>query len=101
MDLALYGVAFLAGGTLARIFFGGRRLGPFEESIMNNLLLGKRVILSVDEDCYIFEMQGTKVRITKGTAIFEEEGEQVYGINASNVVSLRPDKPSDDSSPSV
>ncbi len=72
MDLVLYLLPFLMGMIVHRILFGGKKSGPFEESIMSNLAQGKRVVLSIEDDCYIFEMYGDKMRITQGISTFEE-----------------------------
>lgn len=73
MDLVMYALAFFAGGLSYYLIFGGVKPGPFEKSLMYNLSLGKRVIVSIDEECYIFEMNGDKMRITRGVSTYVEE----------------------------
>lgn len=87
----LYGLAFLMGVVASRLLFGGTAPGPFEQSLMYNLSLGKRVIISVDNECYIFEMIENKLRITRGTTDFYEE--PADGMEHTGVVGVAPDQP--------
>lgn len=74
MDLILYALSFTAGGLLTYLLLP--KSSPFEKSIWTNLYAGKRVILSIDDDAYIFEMQDNRVRITRATAeLLSGEGE--------------------------
>lgn len=73
MDYVVALCSFIAGCLSYYVFFGGSRPGPFEESLMTNLMLGKRVIVSIDEDCYIFEMHDGKMRITRGISTYLDE----------------------------
>ena len=69
----MFFITFVAGGLAFYLLFGGVKPGPFEKGIMDNLRKGKRVIVSIDNDAYIFEMNGNKLRITRGTADYMEE----------------------------
>lgn len=91
----LYGIMFLIGGVASRLIFGGVKVGPFEQSLMYNISLGKRVIISVDDDCHIFEMIDGKLRITRGITDFQEVA---YGMEFGGVDSHAPDQSSSDPS---
>ena len=93
MDFLMFGLVFAAGFVFSRIVFGGTKAGPFEEGLMSNLAAGKKVIVTIDEECYIFEMYGDRMRITKGIATFSEEP---YVVESDNLVSIDLDKFSDD-----
>jgi hypothetical protein len=98
--LAMFALAYFAGGLSFYLVFGGEKIGRFEQGISDNLMLGKRVVVSIDEECYIFEMQGNKIRITKGiTEFYPYEGEQ-DGLEHLSLVSNDPDKSDDDPSAS-
>lgn len=73
MDLFILFLAFLAGGLSQYLMFGGVRSGPFEENIMANLHAGKRVIVSIDDKCFIFELNGNRMTVTKGISTYLEE----------------------------
>ncbi len=97
MEFITYGLMFLIGVVVSRLLFGGSKLGPFEESIIQNLMLGKRVIVSIEDDCYIFEMHDKRLRITRGVAMFY--GEEDNGTpNHLALVDSDPVEPSDDPS---
>lgn len=72
-DFVLYGIAFLMGVVVHRLWFGGTRPGPFEQSLMYNLTQGKKVTVAIDDECYIFELNGDRMRITRGVATHMEE----------------------------
>lgn len=99
MDILMFAIAYLAGGLSFYLLFGGTKVGPFERGISENLLAGKRVIVSIDDECYIFEMVGTKVRITQGTTEFYggEGYDSEPRLEHLSLVDSAPDKSDDDS----
>lgn len=92
MDLVMFGLVFAIGFIASRLVYGGRRAGPFEESLMANLAMGKKVIVTIDEECYIFEMYGKRMRITRGIATFSEEP---YVVESDNLVNINTDQSGD------
>lgn len=95
MDLFMCLLSAVGGGLAAYIWFGGVRVGPFEETIMHGLRLGKKVAVSIGDDCYIFEMYGNRIRITRGTSTFEEE--YYDELESTDMVSGVADKSGDNS----
>ncbi len=92
MDFLMFGMIFAIGFVFSRIVFGGTKSGPFEESLMLNLRNGKKVTVTIDEECYIFEMYGNRMRITKGIATFEETP---YVMDSDNLINVNFNKPDD------
>lgn len=84
-DLILYGLPFVAGIILGAIFWRNRS-GPFESVIMANLKAGKKVIISIDNDAYIFEMNGNRMRISLGVARIMEEVEHVDNLDGLDIL---------------
>lgn len=87
-DILLYGLALLMGAVLSRIFF---REDTLDKNITDHLMNGKQVVISVDNDAYIFKMHGKKLRITRAAI---EMMEEPYD-NTNNLVSLHSDQPAD------
>lgn len=74
MDFVTYGLFFLAGGLISYIVFAKiSKIGEFETMIWAGLKENKRVIVSLDNDAYIFERLGNRIRITKGVVDYLEE----------------------------
>lgn len=97
MEYVTYGLCALAGGLVSYLLFN-RGPGPFEKTIWAGLYQGKRVVVCVADDAYIFELIGNRLRITQGTSSFEENP---YGVLADDVDSVSDPKSSDPGSPSV
>lgn len=71
-----------------------------DTEIMKHLKQGRRVIVCVDSDATMFEMIGTKIRITKAFADFNEEPIELpigarSGVEFDNLDDLNPDKSND------
>lgn len=90
-DVILYGLPFVAGIIIGAIFWRNRT-GPFESIIMGNLMAGKKVIVSIDNDAYIFQMYGNRMRISMGVAHLMEEDHVV-----DNLGGISPNQSNDDS----
>ncbi len=60
------------GFCLAGIYIR-RKPSQFEENLLLNVSAGKRVIVSVDAEAYIFEMREGRMVITKGLTNFSPE----------------------------
>lgn len=73
MDFITCALSFIAGGLTYYLLYGGMKPGPFEQSLLYHLSLGKKVVVSIDEDCYIFEMNGNKMRVTRGVSTYMED----------------------------
>lgn len=74
MDFITVGLSFIAGALVSYILFArSSMLGKFEAMIWAGLGEGKRVIISMDANAYIFEMSGNKLRITRGIVDYMEE----------------------------
>lgn len=74
MDLMINGLCLIAGVLISYILFGRTSmLGKFEGLIWAGLAEGKRVIVSMDENAYIFEMSGNRLRITRGIVDYMED----------------------------
>lgn len=65
-------------GFIGGVLYMASRPTFFETAIMSNLKLGKKIILCVDDEATIFEMVGTKVRISKGLANFYNDPVEAY-----------------------
>jgi hypothetical protein len=86
MDYVVMILSALAGGLIYHIFLGGKQAGPFERTLTDNLMMGKRVVVSVDNDCYIFEMKDSRLRITRGTAQFlQEDFDELASTDVSSI----------------
>lgn len=83
MELLMYAVAFVAGGLLSHLVFGGTLLGPFEKTIWYGLGQGKEVVVSIADEAYIFKMNGTKLQITRGSAMLMEAED---GVDSPDMV---------------
>jgi hypothetical protein len=81
MDYLTYGLFFLAGSLGSYLLFN-RGPGPFEQTLWAGLHQGKRVIVCLDDDAFIFSLVNNKLRITRGTTDFTENP---YGIVADDV----------------
>ena len=71
MDMLLYGMAFVIG-CLTTYLLLPKGPGPFEKTIWAGLYEGKRVVVSIGNDAFIFEMNDNRLRITRGTSEFTE-----------------------------
>ena len=94
MDYIINGLFFTAGALVSYILFARiSLLGKFEKMIWTGLGAGKRVIVSMNEDAYIFELKDNRLRITKGVVDFLEttdiDGNVVDSIGSSE--SVNPD----------
>ena len=83
MDYITYGLFAFAGGLASHLLFN-RGPGPFENTIWYGLSQGKRVIVSIDDDAFIFELIGDRLRITRGKSDFNEE--EYNGLVADSMV---------------
>lgn len=83
----MYGLCSLAGFLVYHIFFA-RGPGPFEQTIWAGLNEGRRVVVCIDKDAFIFEMNGKKLRITRGVSDFEENRDD-DGILADDVADVQ------------
>lgn len=70
-SLIMSGIAFVCGGLLVKLLSKSGP-GPFEQTLWTGLHQGKRVVVSIDEDAFIFELHGNNLRITRGTSQFTE-----------------------------
>lgn len=95
MEYITYGLLFLAGGLVSYIFFN-KGHGPFEKTLWYGLYQGKRVVVSIDDEAYIFELVGKRLRITRGTCDFTED--PLNGILADDVASVSIDQSVDSGS---
>lgn len=78
------GLSFIAGLLLGYILFTKITfLSKFEKMIMAGLVEGKRVIVSLDNDAYIFELNGNRIRVTAGIVDIMEE--LPHGVNMENI----------------
>lgn len=99
-SILLYGLAALIGAIVHRIIFGVE--GAFEATIMHSLRIGKRVVLAINNDGYVFEMINGRLCITRAEAMFfNEEGEEQHEPNPFSLVPNLPDQPDDDSNSSI
>ncbi len=72
----LYVIAGSIGFILAMLLIRVRP-SQFERNLSSHLSAGKRVILSIEDEAYIFELVNGKVQITMGHAIYTpEEGSE-------------------------
>lgn len=72
----LYLLAGLIGFVLA-IIYTTLRGSRFENSLMRNVLQGKRVVVSIDEEALIFQLVNGKIQVSKAmTTMMEEVDEQ-------------------------
>ncbi len=94
MDYMINGLFFLAGVLVSYILFARiSLLGKFEKIIWAGLRAGKRVIVSMDTDAYIFEMNGNRLKITAGVVDFLEELPHVDSVvDSNNVESVNTDE---------
>lgn len=67
MDYLIYALFALAGGLVSYIFIS-KGLGPFEKLIWASLYEGRRVVVSIEDEAFIFELNGDRLRITRGTS---------------------------------
>lgn len=67
MDLTIYVLLFIAGVLTNYIFTSGR-VTKFERDLQDHLLNGRKVVIAVDNDAYIFELINGKVQVTRGSA---------------------------------
>lgn len=81
MDYISIICAFLSGGLVYRLFLDEGGPGPFEKTIWMGLNDGKRVIMSIDNEAFIFEMHENRLRIRQGITDYDD------GILADDVVS--------------
>lgn len=77
----LYVVAGLIGFVLAKIFAPPAVSPFFNDVVMKNIRLGKRVVICVDTEATIFEMIKDRVRITRGTSDFFLEDDNVASVD--------------------
>jgi hypothetical protein len=67
-------LCFCAGLLISYLIFHVPAMfGKFEKLIWSGLHEGKRVIVSLDEDAYIFVLVNNKLRITQGVVDFIQE----------------------------
>lgn len=66
----LYIIAGLIGFILAKLLAPPPVSPFFQDVVMRNIKLGKRVVICVDTEATIFEMIEDKIRITRGTSDF-------------------------------
>jgi hypothetical protein len=86
MDYWILALGVIAGALISYLFFGGSSPGFFDGVLMESLKLGKKVIICVDSECYIFELNGTRMRITRGVSTMLEEYDELQslGVVTSN-----------------
>lgn len=68
-----YLLCFGIGYILAKLFQRPIVSPFFEDVVMKNVKLGKKVIIAIDNDATIFEMIENRIRITRGTSTYTEE----------------------------
>lgn len=71
--LMLYLLAAGFGYVLAKLFQKPVTSPFFEDVIMRNIKLGKKVIIAIDNDATIFEMVENRLRITRGTSEYTDK----------------------------
>lgn len=78
--MVLYLIAIMIGFVLAGLYI---KKGPseLEDQLMAHVMMGKRVIISVDDNSYIFEMVDGKIRITSGICNFTPEPIDVNDVD--------------------
>lgn len=69
--MILYGIVLVIGFIAGFLYFNSQPT-LFETTITENLKLGKRVIVCIDNDATIFEMVGTKIRVSRGVTNFDD-----------------------------
>lgn len=99
MDYVSLLCAFLAGCLVYRLVFDRGGPGPFEKTIWAGLYEGKRVIVSIEKEAYIFEMyDGNRLRITSGTTIdYLEDSDGVLADDVDHVSGIESTDSSADS----
>lgn len=65
-SLVCVGIGYLLRDTM------GQKQSQFEKELFGAVYQGKRVIICMDNDAYIFEMVDGKMRITRGVTDFNE-----------------------------
>lgn len=98
MDILLYVLPFLAGIIVTKLFTKSTP-NPFESMIWRGLYEGKRVVVSIDSDAFIFEMIDNRLRMTRGTSEMMEES--YVGSMADRVDNVCDFKSTDNRSGSV
>jgi hypothetical protein len=65
----------MAIGIIVGILVHQWYIGPsfFQLAIMENLKLGRRVMIVIDDDVTIFEMNAGRIRISRGVSKFEDQ----------------------------
>lgn len=93
-------LCFAAGLLVYHIFFSKEGPGPFEKVIWAGLREGRRVVVSIDSEAYIFELENNRLRITQGITDFVEE--ESYARGMADVLDIvRDPKPTDPGSSDV
>lgn len=69
MDYFIYVLFTIAGGLISYLVFN--KPGIFDQTIWPELYAGKKVVVCIDNDAYVFKIKNSKVFITKGTVGYE------------------------------
>lgn len=89
--LYAYAVAFLMGFLVKHLLFTSD--GKFDAMIFSQLKLGKSVIISVDQDAFIFEMKNDRLVVTQVIAqLLPVEGD-LSELQHLSLVSSNADQP--------
>lgn len=86
MDFTIVILSFIAGLLAYHTLFQPGP-GPFEKTIWTGLREGKRVVVSIGNEAFIFEMTGSRLKISRATADFIEESND--GMVADNLSTER------------
>lgn len=72
--MELYALSAAFGFVLCYIYLGSRPSG-LEKNLTAQILMGKKVVISIGEEATILELVNNKIVVTKGTADFYKEKE--------------------------
>jgi hypothetical protein len=85
MDFIIYGLFFVVGVLVTYVLLPSGP-GPFERLIWAGLKQNKRVIMSIDNKAYIFQLYGNRLRISEGkTEYMEDEYAGIMADDLDNV----------------
>lgn len=85
--MLLYALSAVIGFLICKIFQPPMVSPFFQDVVMANIKLGKKVAISIDSDTTIFEMIDGRVRVTRGlTDFYGPEVIDVDSVDTSNAV---------------
>lgn len=75
-DLLMYGLAAFGGFLISVLLRPSGTSTFFNDVVMKNVLAGKKVTITIDQEAVMFELVGDKVVIKRGVAELLDESEE-------------------------